>query len=390
MRRRIIAAVLCAALFCAMAPGVSAQEDYETRIYEFLTETMKLNTAAACGILGNLHVETGGTFSPTSYNPNDSGGTKSYGICQWNNGAGSGNRYGKLYSWCRANGYDPESLEGQLRYMQYELESTPYFRLSDLRAVPNTKEGAKKAAQIWEVYYEGCSSAGYALRERYATDTYWPKYSVQTPVIVHESACGGDQNKCASAKFTDAPPYGNWAHGGIDYVVSHGYFNGTSSTTFSPNAPMTRAMLVTVLWRGCGSPDGFDNPFTDVKDGAYYAQAAAWGHTFGIVKGMEECKFGPDVNVTREQLATFLFRLTQLGESDSGKRAQLSAFPDAAQVSAYATDAMQWAVGAGLIEGVGDGGKDYLRPKNSATRAQVAAIIMRFSAMLEKQSEGVA
>ncbi len=384
MRRRILTALLCAALICGMMLPIHAKTDNETQIYEFLTETMKLNTAAACGILGNLHVETGGTFSPTSYNPNDSGGTKSYGICQWNNGAGAGDRYGKLFAWCKANGYNAASLEAQLLYMQYELESTPYYRLSDLRAVANTKEGAYEASQLWAIYFEGCSSAGYALRGRYATDTYWPKYSAQKPAIVHPSACGGDQNKCASARFTDVPAYGNWAHGGIDFVLSRGMFNGTGNNRFSPNVTMTRGMIVTVLWRGCASPAGFENPFHDVRPGVWYAEAAAWGHASGVVKGMSEGQFAPDAAVTREQIATILYRLATLGGVDTSARAELAAYPDRGSVSKFAQEAMQWAVAVKLIDGVGVNGKSYLQPRSGATRAQVATIIMRFAMMLEE------
>lgn len=382
MRRRILAILLCTALLCAMALPAHGANDNEARIYAFLTETMGLNTAAACGILGNLHVETGGTFSPTSYNPNDSGGTKSYGICQWNNGAGAGDRYGKLFAWCKANGYNAASLEGQLQYMRYELESTPYFRLSSLRAVPNTRDGAFEASQLWAIYFEGCSSAGYALRGRYATDTYWPKY--QAPAIIHASACGGDHNRCPSVKFTDAPVYGNWAHGGIDYVLSHSLFNGTEKDRFSPNVTMTRAMLVTVLWRGCACPTGFESDFKDVRPGSYYAEAAAWGQASGVVNGMGEGNFAPDLPVTREQIATILFRLASLGGVDTSARAPLSAFPDEARVSNYARQAMQWAVAAKLIDGVSANGTAYLQPRSVATRAQVATIVMRFAQMLEE------
>ena len=382
MKRRIIAAMLSMALLCSMTP-VRAQTDYELTIYEFLTKTMQLNPAAACGILGNLHVETGGTFSPASYNPNDSGGTRSYGICQWNNGAGAGNRYGKLFSWCESNGCDPESLDGQLRYMQYELESTPYFRLSSLRAVPNSRDGAYEASQIWAIYFEGCSSASYAKRGNYATDTYCPKYKDYKPAVVHPSACGGDGSKCPSAKYTDAPAYGHWAHGGIDYVLSNGLFKGTGKTRFSPDVTMTRAMLVTVLWRGCACPTGFENTFADVKEGSWYAEAAAWGQASGVVKGMGAGRFAPDETVTREQIATILHRLATLGGVDTSARAQLDAFPDQAKVSKFARECMQWAVAEELIGGVASEGKNYLQPRAGATRAQVAAIVMRFAKMLE-------
>ncbi len=378
MKRRMISVVITLAMLFALEPRTLARENYEGQIYQFLTGTMGLNAAAACGVLGNLYVETGGTFSPTVYNPNDTGGTRSFGICQWNNGAGAGNRYGALLTWCNANGLDANTVEGQLRFMQYELESTPYFRLSSLKNVENSADGAYTASQIWAVYYEGCSSASYAKRGKLAKNTYWPKYGAQ-PAKVWASACGGDRNRCPSARFTDVSPYGSWDHGGIDYVLSHGMFNGTGKDTFSPNSFMTRAMLVTVLWRGCASPTGYENSFSDIPTGAWYAEAAAWGQASGIVKGLGEGRFGPDGLVTREQMATILYRLAGLAGYGTGRRAALSGFPDQGQVSEWARDAMSWAIAEGLITGSAVGNQTFLRPGYGSTRAQAATVLMRFS-----------
>ena len=378
MKRRILAVMLSMAILFATGPKAAASENDEARIYSFLTGTLGLNPAAACGILGNLYVETGGTFSPDSYNPNDSGGTRSFGICQWNSGAGAGNRYGQLVQWCEDRGLDVNGLDAQLRFMQYELESTPYFRLDSLKNVDNSAEGAYTASQIWAIYYEGCSSASYERRGDLAKNTYWPKYGAAKPKL-WESACGGDRSKCPSARFGDVSPYGSWDHGGIDYVLSHGFFNGTGETTFSPNSVMTRAMLVTVLWRGCASPTGYENPFSDVSAGAWYAEAAAWGHASGIVKGLGEGRFGPDGLVTREQMATILYRLAGLAGYDTGKRTDLSGFPDRGQVSDWAAEAMSWAVAEGLITGSAVGNTTYLRPGCGSTRAQAATVLMRFS-----------
>ena len=195
---------------------------------------------------------------------------------------------------------------------------------------------------------------------------------------------GQHKARCPSASYTDVPAYGNWAHGGIDYVLSNGLFNGTGKNRFSPNASMTRAMLVTVLWRGCAEPTGYENTFSDVKAGAWYAEAVAWGQASGVINGMEDGRFAPDDTVTREQIATILFRMAKLGGADTDARAQLSSFPDQGKVSGWAKEALQWAVATKLIEGVNSGGKDYLQPRAGATRAQVATIIMRFSQWLEK------
>lgn len=383
MIRRTIALVLCAALLFAFAPPAMAKVSYEEQIYAFLTGTMNLNAAAACGILGNLHVETGGTFSPNTYNPSDTGGTRSFGICQWNSGARAGDRYEKLVSWCKANGFDARSLEGQLRFMKYELESSSYYQLSSLRSVENTADGAYKASQLFAVCYEGCNSATHAARADLAVNTYWPKYGPK-PAPIIPSACGGDQARCPSSAFTDAPGYGNWAHGGIDFVLSHGLFTGAGKTTFSPNMTMTRGMLVTVLWRGCACPTGYPNTFADVAPDAWHAEAVAWANAAGIVNGLEDGSFGPDLPVSREQIAAILFRFAALGGVNTAARATLSGFPDGAQVGSWARDALSWAVAEELITGAENGNRISLQPRSSAARAQVAAILMRFTQLIEK------
>ena len=178
---------------------------------------------------------------------------------------------------------------------------------------------------------------------------------------------------CPSYKFTDVNA-GNWFHGAVDFAVSHNLFNGISATTFEPNAPMTRAMLVTVLWRYEGSPNVGANIFNDVPNGAWYTNAVAWASANGIVSGIGGGKFDPDGKITREQMATILFRYAEKKGIDTSKRGDLSAFPDANKISAYAKEAIAWAVGEGLING-SDG---KLLPQGNATRAQVATILMRF------------
>lgn len=135
-------------------------------------------------------------------------------------------------------------------------------------------------------------------------------------------------------------------------------------------------MIVTMLWRMEGSPVvNYRMDFTDVKEDAYYAEAVRWAASEGIVDGYEDGTFGPDKTVTREQMATILYRYAQEKQYDVSGRNDLSAFADAARVSAYAKEAMQWAVDAGLISGIGDN----LVPQNGANRAQVATMLMRFA-----------
>ena len=187
-----------------------------------------------------------------------------------------------------------------------------------------------------------------------------------------------DVYKRQGSRFTDMPAAGNWAHAGIDFALKQGLFNGMSSTTFEPDGSMTRAMLVTVLWRldGSRAPAG-RNTFTDVPGGQWYTDAVTWAAENGVVNGVGSGKFEPDGRVTREQIATILFRYAAK-RYDTSARADLSVFPDAGRVSAYAREALAWANAAGLVNGTDNGHGLILDPQGDATRAQVAAILMRY------------
>ena len=188
---------------------------------------------------------------------------------------------------------------------------------------------------------------------------------------------------CGSHTFTDMPAYEDWAHAGIDYALMHGLFKGMSETTFAPNKTMTRAMLVTVLWRYAEEPEAEKAPFDDVAEDVWYAEAVAWAAENGIVNGMGDGTFRPDNKITREQLATILFRFAQKLELNTEARAELDSFPDVEEIQSYAAEALQWAVAMKLINGVSVEGTAYLRPAGDATRAQVATILMRFLEGLE-------
>ncbi len=195
-----------------------------------------------------------------------------------------------------------------------------------------------------------------------------------------EKPCDGGAD-CVSKRFTDVNT-SYWYHSCIDYAVSHELFGGTSATTFEPDAPMTRAMLVTVLWRYEGQPKGYSSTFSDVnaKDGGWYADAVAWAAANGVVNGVGNNRFDPNGKITREQMAAILYRYAEKKGMDTSKRGNISAFPDAGSVSAYASDAIRWAVGEQIING-SDG---KLLPQGNATRAQVAAILMRFAENIAK------
>lgn len=193
-------------------------------------------------------------------------------------------------------------------------------------------------------------------------------------------ALGGHENRCPSVAFTDVPPYGNWAHEGIDFVLEQGLFQGVSDTLFAPDRTMTRAMVVTVLWRNAGSPQGGKAEFVDVEPGQWYTEAVAWAAENNIVNGVGEGRFAPMSQITREQLATILYRYGggEEGNSNDHTGDHLKQFPDEAAVSSYARQALTWAIEQGLINGVHTDGISYLKPQGSATRAQTAAILYRW------------
>lgn len=175
--------------------------------------------------------------------------------------------------------------------------------------------------------------------------------------------------------FTDVDP-GMWYADAVQFVVSKNLFQGMSATEFGPNVTMSRAMLVTVLYRMSGETAKSSSAFTDVKPGDRYAEAVSWAQENGIVQGVTDKTFAPNGAVTREQMATILYRYAQRqGAVQEADASVLSAFTDASSASSYAVPTMSWAVQEGLLSGVGD---RTLAPGGFATRAQVAVILQRF------------
>lgn len=203
--------------------------------------------------------------------------------------------------------------------------------------------------------------------------------TVNTAALPEPITPGVDNKKPASKPevklpFTDVST-SDWFYDDVAFVYENGLFSGTDSRSFSPNASMTRAMLVTVLYRLEGEPTVTGrSSFTDVRSGAYYEKSVIWAAANGIVTGTDSTSFSPDTKVTREQLAAILYRYAQYRKLDTDASAKLNRFTDADSVSAYASEALGWAVSEGLINGAS--GK--LMPKGDATRAQVAAILHRF------------
>lgn len=204
----------------------------------------------------------------------------------------------------------------------------------------------------------------------------------KTETITASGTCSGGST-CPGHKFTDMPS--GWAHAGLDFCIECGLLSGTSATKISPNTKMTRAMLVAVLYRLEGSPavSGSSN-FTDVPKNSWYYNAVLWGTGCGVVSGTGGKTFSPNGYVTREQIATILYRYAIYKNYDFSGKTSIDGYPDSSKVSAFAKNGMQWAVAMGLISGKASGSKTYLAPLDSATRAEVASILMRLITNLKK------
>lgn len=207
-----------------------------------------------------------------------------------------------------------------------------------------------------------------------------------TAVITASAGGGAYSARCrvtvleGSAPHYEDVPEDAWYYEAVQYTSEHGLFQGITETKFGPHITMTRGMLVTVLYRLEGEPavDGQTQPFTDVDAGRYYGDAITWAANSGVVNGVTDTRFAPEAAVTREQMVTILYRYAGLEGADVTAKADLESFPDHDQVKPYARDAFSWAVGAGIIQGNSNGGVTTLSPRNSATRAQVAAVLMRY------------
>lgn len=206
---------------------------------------------------------------------------------------------------------------------------------------------------------------------------------------VPETCNGGPA--CPGYAFRDMPAPSIWSHAGLDYCIYHGYIAGTSATTVTPDGECTRAMIVSILYRVQGEPakvNGYElkklaAPFDDVERGRWYTDAIWWAKLTGVVSGMSPSTFAPDDPITRAQLAVILYNYTkQFAPESLTETGSLAGFPDAGSVPSWARTAMAWAVGNGLISGVGENGVSYLRPEGCATRAQVATILMNYDKAL--------
>lgn len=185
-------------------------------------------------------------------------------------------------------------------------------------------------------------------------------------------------------KFADVKS-GTWFETAVDKATAYGLFDGTSETTFSPNTGMNRGMVAQVLYNLSGTP-GYgrgSGAFSDVSGGAWYKDAVDWASRSGVVAGVSETSYAPGRAVTREQLVTMLYRYAKAIGADASSSTEISNFPDGSAVSDYAQEAVKWAVAEKFISGRASGGKDYIAPQGTATRAEVAAILSSFVEFLK-------
>ena len=262
---------------------------------------------------------------------------------------------------------------------------------AERKAAEEARKAAEEAAlaaskyaasfELAQLLHESETLTGHA-REDYAKVIEDAKAAIEaakTPEEVDEILAAAREALktagCPSTNFTDVEENG-WYHPGVDFMVKNGFMNGVADDAFDVDGNLTRAQLVTILYRIAGEPESTaTNPFADVADGQWYTNAVIWAAENGIVKGVNTTTFAPNDQITREQIATILFRYAK-AEKVEGK---LAGFPDAEKVSDYAADAMAWAVEQGLINGISESdGKTYLAPQETATRAQIAVILMRY------------
>ncbi len=205
------------------------------------------------------------------------------------------------------------------------------------------------------------------------------------PPTGSSSVCPGGPS-CPSYGFRDVAGPSDWSHEGIDYCVRRSLMVGTGVGTFSPDMSCSRAQIVQILYNLSGDKTDYGNyylPFTDVAPGDWFYEAVAWAYANDIVAGTSASTFAPNDVITREQMAVILYGYTaKFAPEFTGNAASLNTFPDAGSVANWAYTAMSWAVGNGLISGMGSGGVSYLAPQGSATRAQASAIIMRYCQLI--------
>ena len=293
-------------------------------------------------------------------------------------------------------GWATDKKSGKDMYFLGGVYKTGWFQIGEEIYHFDKKTGEAHKLTVLEDIKTTCSEQGHKTvkcecGETYRMDYAKPAGHSNKPYTTEDgetyyvcSVCGRISEY--DLTFVDVSDT-DWFAPYVDYVVKAGLFSGRSAVIFDPNTAMTRAELVSVLWRNAGSP-GYDDvghsSFVDCKTGAWYTAAVNWAAKEGIVNGVGENRFDPDGKVTREQIVTIFFRYAAYVGMDVTARADITkGFKDAAKVSDYAKDAMSWAVAVKLIQGDEN---SNIRPLGNATRAEVATMVMRFTEM-QKNAE---
>ena len=388
IRKRAISLLLVLILAVSAFPALPVQAvSNEEMIWNYF-KLQGFTDAAVAGILGNLEAESGylpnnlenaaarrsgytdeqftkavdnGTISRDQFIKSTkfgvySNGSYGYGLAQWTYPT----RKAGLYDFAKARGVSIADLQMQLDYIMKEIKSSYKSLLIYLSSATDVSDACLKFHNV----YEGSADTASMLSRRIdkAKDIY-DKY--------HRAI----DHACPSGGFIDVPVSDHWAHDGIDYCVKNDLMNGIDEMLFQPDGTVSRAQLVTILYRVAGSPETeFKGTFTDVPDGQWYSKAIEWAVADGVVNGIGDGKFGPDRSITREQIATILYRY----EKEPAVTGNLDKFPDQGKVSTFAENAMIWATREGHINGISTGSVTTLAPQDNATRAQIAAIIMRY------------
>ena len=289
------------------------------------------------------------------------------------------------------------------KYQNYSSNSSAYFRCNRATAHEHSYTAVVTAPT--------CTAKGYTTHTCSCGDSYVDTYTdalghawdggtvtkqptatetgIKTYTCTRCSATKTEtipSGSCPSAGFTDVPGEGNWAHAGIDYCVANGLMSGVGSGRFAPKMTTTRAQIVQILYNLEGEPKVSGTmPFTDLTQD-WYQDAVLWAYQTGVVAGTSATTFAPDLPVTREQIAVILMGYAEkvLGVTRTWTPADLSVYPDAGSVSDWAKDALADAVTLGLISGASNDGQTLLNPQGSATREQVATILMAFCKNVKK------
>lgn len=290
---------------------------------------------------------------------------------------------GKLvFGFADGNGAAQDAVLATVRFRPRDAYTCEYDIALTSRemndTVPGTWEQIRVGGHSWDGGVVTKAPTYQAEGERVYTCTICgAKRTEVLDRLVLDRDCHGGSG-CPSRTFTDVPGTA-WYHGAVDYMVAYGLMQGTSSTTFRPHGTTTRAMLATILYRMEGCPVvGADSGFRDVPAGTWYSDAVTWASEKGIVVGYGNGSFGPHDTLTREQMAVLLYRYAGYQMADTTDRAPLGRFSDSGRISDWAYEAVSWAVAQGILMGSANGNAVTLNPTASATRAELAAVLMRY------------